>query len=109
MSPAMLANDMMIFYAPKELYTLQVSVLELICASVCLTSMICFSLEVKYGNLFDTTVHMQRHRVGARGNATSFPMPWQDLLVQLQNLEAEGGEPAVAPDLPRTGRQLADA
>ena len=39
--PAMsLANDLMIFYAPRELYTLNVTVMEMICASVCLTSML---------------------------------------------------------------------
>ena len=40
---------------------------------------------------------MNRHRMGARGNATSFPLPWQDLLLQL-----EGGK----PDLPHTGEAL---
>ena len=42
-----LVNDMMIFYAPRELYTKQVTILEMICASVCFTSMICFALEKK--------------------------------------------------------------
>ena len=27
---------------------------------------------------------MSRHRMGARGNATSFPLPWQDFLLQLK-------------------------
>ena len=40
---------------------------------------------------------MNRHRMGARGNATSFPLPWQDLLEQLKGGEA---------DLPHTGRAL---
>ena len=38
--PAALANDMMVFYAPKELYTQKMTVMEMICASVCSTSMI---------------------------------------------------------------------
>ena len=42
-------------------------------------------------------VHMNRHRMGARGNATSFPLPWQDLLRQLQD---------DAPELPHTGEAL---
>ena len=85
MPPAALANDMMIFYAPRELYTMQVTVVEMICASVCITSMICFTLEAKYRNEragenpFDSKVHMARHRMGARGNATSFPLPWPQL------------------------------
>ena len=49
MPPAALANDMMIFYAPRELYTKKVTIMEMICASVCLTSMICFSLEKNIG------------------------------------------------------------
>ena len=58
-----------------------------------------FSLEKKYrgDRDFDEQVHMNRHRMGARGNATSFPLPWQDLLQQLQ----ERG-----PDLPHTGESL---
>ena len=54
-SPVSLANDMMIFYAPKALCADGgLTVMEMICASPCITSMICFSLEVKYGNLFNT-------------------------------------------------------
>ena len=40
-----LTNDMMIYYAPTELYKLNATVMEMICASVCITSMICFTLE----------------------------------------------------------------
>ena len=101
-----LANDLMVFYAPRELYTEAMTVMEMICSSVCITSMICFSMEVKYGNLFSTNVHMQRHRVGARGNATTFPMPWQQLLAELQKLDTDQalGE---APDVPKVGADLA--
>ena len=100
-----LANDLMVFYAPKEIFTEQMSVLELMCCSVCITSMICFSLEVKYGNLFDTTVHMQRHRVGARGTATTFPLPWQQLLAELMKLDDEQ-EQGKGPDVPKVGADL---
>ena len=95
----------MVFYAPREVYTDQMTVMEMICCSVCITSMICFSLEVKYGNLFSTHVHMHRHRVGARGNATTFPMPWQQLLAELQRLDTEQ-EHGNAPDLPKVGADL---
>ena len=47
MPPSSLANDMMIYYAPTELYTENVTVMEMLCASVCITSMICFALEQK--------------------------------------------------------------
>ena len=45
--PAALANDMMIFYAPSVLYTKNVTVMEMLCASVCITSMSTFTLEKK--------------------------------------------------------------
>ena len=61
--------------------------MEMMCASPCLTSMICFSMEVKYGNIFDSTLHMQRHRVGARGNVTTFLLPFESLLGELQRLD----------------------
>ena len=110
MPPAALANEMMIFYAPKELYTEQVTVLEMICASVCLTSMICFTLEARHRNEspFDEQVHMNRHRMGARGNATSFPLPWQDLLAELNKYDADSQSEVASPDLPWTGAQLSD-
>ena len=45
MPPAALANDMMIYYGPSEFYTETVTVMEMLCASVCITSMTCFALE----------------------------------------------------------------
>ena len=109
MPPAALANDMMIFYAPRELYTKKVTIMEMICASVCLTSMICFSLEKKYRGerAFDEQVHMQNHRMAARGNATSFPLPWQDLLMQLESRNDEDVAGS-GPDLPRSGEELSN-
>ena len=87
MPAAALMNDMMIFYAPTLLYTQSVTVMEMICASPCLTSMICFTLEARYRNEnpFDSQVHMAKHRMGARGNVTSFPLPWQELLKALKD------------------------
>ena len=35
-----LANDLMVFYAPADVYTEQMTVMEMICCSVCTTSMI---------------------------------------------------------------------
>ena len=104
MPPAALTNDMMVFYLPKELYVDKVTMMELLCASVCITTMVCFTLEAKYRkeNPFDQQVHMARHRMGARGNVTSFPLPWQDLL---RDLEQDSDK---APSLPRTGAELSD-
>ena len=38
-----LANDLMAFYAPDRMYTEGMTVMEMICCSLCITSMICFS------------------------------------------------------------------
>ena len=67
--------------------------------------MICFSLEVKYGNMFNTHAFMQRHRVDARGNATTFPLPWEVLLQELQKLDSLG-DAQQSVELPRTGAEL---
>ena len=105
--PAALANEMMTFYAPEELYEDGgLTVLEMICASPYITSMICFSMEVKYGHLLDSKVHMHRHRVGARGNATTFPLPLDSVLAEMQKLEDQAAKQGQAPDLPRTGSDL---
>ena len=45
MPPCALTNDLMIYYGLEALYVHDVIVLEMICASVCLTSMITFTLE----------------------------------------------------------------
>ena len=60
--------------------------------------MICFSLEKRYRgeNAFNAHVNMNNHRMGARGNAISFLLPW---LAQLSE------EP---PTLPRNGQDLSE-
>jgi len=102
-----LANDMMIYYAPKSLYEDELTVMEMICCSPCIASLICFSMEVKYGHMLDSQLHMQRHRVGARGNSTSFILPWEALLKefhQAENARRSGG----SLQLPRYGEELSD-
>ena len=88
-------------YGPLELYEEKMTVLEMICASPCFVAMICFSLEVKYGNMYNTEAHMNRHRVGARGNVTCFPLPWESLLEQLREVDKE------MPSLPRSPEEIA--
>ena len=109
MPESALANDLMVFYAPSILYEKEVTMMELICASVCLTTMISFTLEKKYRGkeqrLFDQAVHMQRHTIGTRGNATSFPMPWEEILRMLQEVD-DAAEPGSEIDLPHTGEKL---
>ena len=102
-----LANDMVVYYAPRELYEFNVTMMELVCASPCMTSLICFSLEKKYRDrrTLDERVHMQRHRQGARGNATTFLLDWESLLAQFRGYEVNLAPHARAP-LPRTGEDL---
>ena len=104
--PQALANDMMVFYAPRVLYERGMTVIEMMCASVCITSMICFAMEVKHGHMMNSQMHMQRHRVGARGNVTSFPMPWHDLLAALQQAKTDESE-SRPPSLPHDPMDLA--
>ena len=105
--PAALSKDLMVFYAPEEIYANGgLTIMEMICANTCSTSMICFSMEVKYGNLMASNVHMQRHRVGARGNATTFLLPWEGILAELEKLDTQASESGQGPDLPRTGKEL---
>ena len=107
--PSSLANDMMIFYPPKMLYEQKVTIMEMICASVCITSIICFTLEKKYRNVrgMDEAVHANEHRMAFRGNATSFPLPWEDLMVQLRDSQASS-DATSAVSLPRVGGELAN-
>ena len=79
---------MMIYYALSILYE-NVTVMEMICASVCITSMISFTQEKKYrgSRAMDQGFNANKHGMAARGNATSFPLPWEDLLKQLQDGE----------------------
>ena len=45
MPPASFANDMMVDYAPRELYEDKVAMLEMVGASFCITTMTRFTLE----------------------------------------------------------------
>ena len=53
----------------------------------------------------DELVHENEHRMAARGNATSFPLPWQDLLKQLID-GAAIVELGRSVSLPRTVQEL---
>ncbi|CAK0866693.1 unnamed protein product [Prorocentrum cordatum] len=106
--PAALANDSMTFYYPEELFCGSVTVLEMICASVCVTSMVCFTLEKRCRSerTFDMETGNNMIRMAARGNATSFPMPWTDMLAQLSAAEDLAAE-RKPPSVPHTGAELA--
>ncbi|CAE7244158.1 pfh1 [Symbiodinium natans] len=110
--PLSLCNDMWTGFAPERLYKENVTVMEMICASPCVTTLICFSMEARYGEeekgttaALDAKAHSALHRLGARGNALTFPMPWEELLANLKDaLNAEEGP----PQLPRAGQQLGE-
>ena len=72
--PRAFSSDMMIVYAPKRIYKDQVTVLKMICSSVCITYMIWFSTEVEYEHMLSAMVHLQDTRVSAIINATNFLM-----------------------------------
>ena len=110
--PLSYANDMWTGYGLERIYRQKVTVIELACASPCLTSLVLMSLESKHrkeaGNaIFDEEAHMARHRYGARGNVITFPLPMEALLQQLVehvNLD----EAAAGEVMPRSGRQLSE-
>ena len=102
-----LANDLVVYYAPPELYTENVTMLEMICASPCMTSIICFCMDKKNRGFrtMDERVHMQRFRQGARGSATTFLLDWEWLLNEFQNLETVAAANNTIL-LPRSGEEL---
>ncbi|CAJ1386816.1 unnamed protein product, partial [Effrenium voratum] len=105
MPPVSLANDMWVGYSPERIFEEKMTALELICASPCVTTMVCMSMEARHRHAsapFDETAHMARHRYGFRGNPLTFPLPWEDLMRELQSV----GEEAAA--LPRAGVQLSE-
>ena len=108
--PLSYANDMWTGYGLKMIYEQKVTVIELVCASPCLTSLVLMSMESKHRQepsnaVFDEEAHMARHRFGARGNVISFPLPMEALL---QQLVEHVTEPDAACSVPRNGKQLGE-
>ena len=104
-----LTNDMLLGYPPRDLYALQCTVLEVLSASPCLTALTCFSIEWRY--LSDRSLaqdaFMNRHRLCAKGNATTFPLQWEDLLSELERLHPSTSTAAMRR-LPHVGNELRD-
>ena len=65
-----------------------------------------FRKKFKGERAFDLEAGMNRHRLGARGNATSFPLPWHELLEQLENEKQDNKKRAQS--LPNTGEVLSN-
>ena len=104
-----LSNDLFLGHPPKELYGQECTILELLCASPCMTALTCFSIEWRY--LQDRSLAqdalMNRHRLCAKGNATTFPLPWEDLLAEFERLGASATKASVNM-LPHVGKELSD-
>ena len=79
------------------------------CESRVLTALTCFSIEWRY--LSDRSLaqdaFMNRHRLCAKGNATTFPLQWEDLLSELERLNPTAGAAATCR-LPHVGDELRD-
>ena len=112
--PVSLANDMWTGFAPQRIAEQKVTIMEAICASPCVTTLTCMSMEARYDLTkqeakqaapLNANAHMARHRFGARGNALTFPLPLEDLFLALQGhvQEANAGQPLL---LPRVGKEL---
>ena len=111
-----LANDMFTGYVPRSLVEQKITVMEAICASPCVTTLLCMTMEARYNNNakqeaqaaepLNANAHMARHLFGARGNALTFPLPLEDLFVALQGnqQDLDEGKPL---QLPRVGTELA--
>lgn len=109
--PLSCANDMFTGYGLQRIYEEKVTVIELVCASPCLTSLVLMSMDNKHRHqsrtaVFDEEAHMARHRFGARGNTCTFPLPAETLLQQLTEQMSSPG--AAADALPRSGKQLGE-
>ena len=122
MPPLSLCNDMWSGYSPARLHEQQITVMEMICASPCVTTLICMSMEAQHrseGTTLDEKAQKPSHRLGARGNALTFPLPWEDVLRNLQAHDAAAAKARQAqdahseqtsstPSFPRSGKALGD-
>ena len=113
MPPQCLANDMWIGYGPPLLSERKVTIMEMICASPCITTLTCMTMEARYdadkkenkpAAPLDSTAHLARHRFGGRGNALTFPLPMEELLLALKTHIEDVGEGL--PLLPHSGELL---
>ena len=106
--PLSYANDMWTGYGLEQLYTQQVTAMELTCSSPCIPAMQLFHMKrtERHARLFDEQAHIPRHRYGARGNVITFPLPLEELFQKLaEHIKEQGSGEG---QLPRNGAQLAD-
>ena len=83
------------------IYDDDVTYMELLCSSVCHPTMINFQVNCYGYNSKNDHVHMQKHRLGARGNMTAFQVPWENVFEEMHRLRETSDI-----QLPRTGTDL---
>ena len=93
----------MVRYVQEVIARLDVRWIECACASLSWTALITYHLGEPYGHLMNSTMQGPERRVAARGNVTSFLMPWEDILRNVQHA-AEG---STKVPLPHDGAVLA--
>ena len=94
-----LANDMWSGFSSEYIYKNNVTYLELLSASPCCVSLICFVLQEAYDQkdpkdccqapkraMFLEPAFVQKQRTAARGNITMWPMPLSDILQEMKRL-----------------------
>ena len=81
--PTALANDNFYGYAPEVIYKHRVRWIEAAAACPCWTTLMVFYLEEDEGHLMREEMFQKQHRTGARGNAFSMHMPWEDIIRSL--------------------------
>ena len=83
------------------IYEEQVTYMEMLCASICHPTMMSFQVSCYGWNMRKEQAHMQKHRVGARGNMTAFQVPWENIFEEMQGLKEQSNIL-----LPRVGAEL---
>ena len=104
-----MSNDMMVYCGPREAYSVEVTVMEMLCASPCLTTMICFSLEQKLrgDRALDQDASMDESAAhGCARERDDISLAWEDLLQQLQDLGKKSLQNGPGPKLPHCGAKL---
>ena len=82
-----LANEMWTGYAPERLLKEKVTVMEAICASPCITTLTCMTMEARYRTVdrpLDAVAHMAGTPLST-GKRTHVPLPLEELFLTLQD------------------------
>ena len=94
-----LPNDNWIGYAAEFIVHNKVRWIEAAAASPLWTTMITYYAEVEQGHAMSEELGLQDYKIGARGNVFSFLMPWDDIMMEMNELTADN-ELAAAPHPP---------